>query len=55
MIRSMCYSWKQPIGFCITSGIMSAVKIINSKKSIDLLNEINLTPKLVICEQSKMH
>ena len=26
MIRSMCYSWKQPIGFFVTSGVMSALK-----------------------------
>ena len=52
MVRSLSGSWKQPVGFFISSGPMAS-KNIHDKllECIDHMHECNLITKIVICDQ----
>ena len=52
MIKSIFGSWKQPVGYFVTSGVMTA-DVISSKlyKCIDICFDCGLIPKVIICDQ----
>ena len=52
MIKSLSGTWKQPVGYFFTSGVMPAdLIIVKLKQCIDRVINCGLMPKLMICDQ----
>ena len=52
MVRSMLGSWKQPVGYFLTSGPMKSEVIVNKlRECITKVKECGLNPQIIICDQ----
>lgn len=53
MVRRLYYHWKLPVGYVVTEKGMSGQQIkLTLKSCIQSLNDVGLTVKAVVCDQS---